>query len=175
MTERRGSGRLTPIRLSEYERGSRLRGGMSEDASTPWRSSRLVAGRSCSTRRRRAPLIRTTRGAHDCTCVHCRNFIAVRDSEYPRPFTELLARLGISTDKEAEIYEIGPGDNANTRLYGGWYHFVGQIERNPGVEIAIAPTAAGKSVWRVDFCVSRDLALESLASSCSFNWNSGHR
>lgn len=64
----------------------------------------------------RAAYQNSTRGAHDCTCVHCRNFIAVRDSEYPRPFTELLARLGISTDKEAEIYEIGPGDNA-TRAF----------------------------------------------------------
>jgi len=91
--------------------------------------------------------------------VHCRNFVAVRDSEYPQSFTKLLARLGIS-DKEAEISELGPGDDPNTRLYGGWYHFVGQIERNPGVEIAFPATAAGKSAWHVDFCVSQDLALK---------------
>ena len=34
-------------------------------------------------------------GAHGCECAYCRNFVAVRDREYPRGFLDLLSALGI--------------------------------------------------------------------------------
>jgi hypothetical protein len=64
--------------------------------------------------------------AEDCGCVGCRNLLAQRDEVYPSAFRELLQRLGIDPNKEAEAVADGPLDNG-LHHYGGWFFFVGEI------------------------------------------------
>src|SRR5262245_42240485 len=65
-------------------------------------------------------------GAEACGCEPCRNWVASRVQLIPSGFRDLLERLGIPSDRDAEVYH-------NARLesglhsYGGWYHFVGNI------------------------------------------------
>jgi hypothetical protein len=53
-----------------------------------------------------------------CGCLHCKNFVAVRDSAYPAEFLELLERLGIPVDRESEIYHCGEIE-PRLHFYGG--------------------------------------------------------
>jgi hypothetical protein len=61
-----------------------------------------------------------------CGCDPCRNWAATRERLLPKGFRELLGRLGIPFDHEAEVYH-------NCRLesgmhsYGAWYHFIGRV------------------------------------------------
>ena len=65
-------------------------------------------------------------GPETCGCGPCRNWAASRIRFLPEAFRELLSRLGIPFDREAEVYH-------NCRLesglhsYGAWYHFVGRV------------------------------------------------
>lgn len=67
----------------------------------------------------------TNGGAENCGCLHCRNFAAQRDRAYPMSFRRMLESLGISVEKEGEVYECGGDDSL--RLYGGWFYFAGQV------------------------------------------------
>lgn len=98
-------------------------------------------------------------GAHDCACWYCRNFIAVRDSRYSTQFVELLEKLGVALHKESEVCEMGPSTSPGTRLYGGWYHFVGEVVLDPGTETKLAK--ADETQWYVHFTQASDLAPES--------------
>jgi hypothetical protein len=69
--------------------------------------------------------LRTGR-TENCGCVGCRNLLAQRDEVYPSAFRELLQRLGIDPNKEAEAVADGPLDNG-LHHYGGWFFFVGEI------------------------------------------------
>lgn len=78
-----------------------------------------------------------------CRCVGCRNFLAQRETIYPRAFTELLDRLGIDPKKEAEAVLDGPLKNGLYH-YGGWFFFVGEMltggdtwEAVPGTQVKI--------------------------------------
>ena len=64
--------------------------------------------------------------AEACGCVGCRNLLAQRDEVYPTAFTELLQRLGIDPNKEAEVVADGPLENGSHH-YGGWFFFVGEM------------------------------------------------
>ena len=64
-------------------------------------------------------------GAAKCGCSHCRNFAAQRDKAYPTAFRQLLESLGITIEKEGEVYECGGDDSL--RLYGGWFYFAGVL------------------------------------------------
>lgn len=68
----------------------------------------------------------TDRGAHECTCAYCRNYIAIRDSQYPVAFRALLALFGIDIHKEVEVWQV-PAARAGMHFYAGWYHFIGTI------------------------------------------------
>jgi hypothetical protein len=76
-------------------------------------------------------------GADTCTCTWCRNFRVVRDRVFPAAFVELLESLGIDPRKDGEVYhnrEMEPGKHH----YGGWFHFVGSLEKTgdfPMVEV----------------------------------------
>jgi len=62
----------------------------------------------------------------ECGCEPCLNFIAARQQIYKPDVLELFRKLGISHDREVEIYHmarLGPGRH----LYGGWFHLVGSI------------------------------------------------
>ena len=65
-------------------------------------------------------------GAERCGCSYCRNFAAQRNLAYPEAFRTLLDQLGIYSRKEGEAYEMGPARDG-TRLYGGWFFFVGEL------------------------------------------------
>lgn len=65
-------------------------------------------------------------GPEICSCAYCLNFISIREKIYPPEFISLLKRLGINFDQEAEVYHINKIDE-NKHLYGGWFHFVGNI------------------------------------------------
>jgi len=64
--------------------------------------------------------------AEECQCVGCRNLMAQRDAVYPSAFRELLNRLGIDPNKEAEAVADGPLENG-LHHYGGWFFFVGEM------------------------------------------------
>lgn len=65
-------------------------------------------------------------GPETCGCNPCRNWAATRDHLLPEAFRNLLDRLGIPSNREAEVYH-------NCRLtsglhsYGAWYHFIGRV------------------------------------------------
>lgn len=61
-----------------------------------------------------------------CGCDPCLNFVAGREATYPPVFRRLLSDLGISFDREAEIYHNCRLENG-LHSYGGWFHFVGTI------------------------------------------------
>ena len=67
----------------------------------------------------------TQGGAEKCGCSHCRNFAAQRDKAYPASFRQLLESLGITIEKEGEVYECGRDDSSH--LYGGWFYFAGVV------------------------------------------------
>jgi hypothetical protein len=80
-----------------------------------------------------------------CACVHCRNFAAARNQVYPADVKRLFEVLGISMDREAEVYHthrIAPGRHH----YGGWFHFVGMIVRGSDAAKQIGTTSA----WSFD-------------------------
>ena len=96
----------------------------------------------------------SSRGAHDCSCAYCRNFIAVRDHVYPPSFLELLSQLGIDPHKEAEICDYAA--ESGGRLTGGWYHFIGRVLEDPGDQYAFDHD--GRQ-WSMFFSSERGLAF----------------
>jgi hypothetical protein len=64
-------------------------------------------------------------GAEECGCSYCRNFVEQRSIAYPEHFRSLLDQLGIDSNKEGEVYELGPSEGL--RLYGGWLFLAGEL------------------------------------------------
>lgn len=62
--------------------------------------------------------------AATCGCIPCKNFIANRALAYPTAMKDLLTALGISYEKEAEVYHICRQEDGK-HLYGSWFHFKG--------------------------------------------------
>lgn len=62
-----------------------------------------------------------------CGCNGCRNFIAARPQVFPAEFVVLLESLGIDPTKEGEVYAEGR-KSPGSHYYGGWFHFVGNLE-----------------------------------------------
>jgi hypothetical protein len=78
----------------------------------------------------RAQAARPAGSPESCDCLECRNFVAARPAVYPVEFTELLAVLGVPSDRESEIWhggEVAPGRH----FCGGWFHFVGEVTEGP--------------------------------------------
>ncbi len=65
-------------------------------------------------------------GANHCHCDYCKNFNENRDVLFPLNFRSILIQLGINPNKEVEAYHI-KSINQNEQLYGGWFHFVGNL------------------------------------------------
>ena len=66
-------------------------------------------------------------GSDTCSCIPCRNFVAVREKAYPPEFLTLLDSLGIESGKDGEVFhnaQLAPGRHC----YAGWFHFVGTLE-----------------------------------------------
>jgi hypothetical protein len=83
-------------------------------------------------------------GPEECGCDPCLNFAAARHQIYKPDVLALFQKLGISHDREVEIYRmacLGPGRH----LYGGWFHFVGSI-----VSGADAAKQIAENTWQSD-------------------------
>jgi hypothetical protein len=75
-----------------------------------------------------------------CGCDPCKNFVAQRQSIYPAAVTSLFDQLGIDPSREAEIYHNARMPSG-LHLYGGWFHFVGSIEKGGDAFVPVAPNA----------------------------------
>jgi hypothetical protein len=95
-------------------------------------------------------------GAEACGCGYCLNFIEARRQVYPAEMLDLFARLGIDYRKEVEVYQM-TRSASGLHLYGGWFHFVGQILKQP-----VAPEKLSGQ-FSVDFLMSNSLAAEAFA------------
>jgi hypothetical protein len=115
---------------------------------------KLICDPGCT----REAYFRSSRGAHDCPCTGCRNFLAVRDDFYPSSFLGLLNSLGINKHKEAEVHDLGP--KGELRIYGGWYHFIGRVVEDPSHPTVLIGEQPIHAAWEILFLQKRDLALE---------------
>jgi len=83
-------------------------------------------------------------GPEERGCTHCLNFAAQRSKVYPAIVLELFEKLGIQSNREAEIYHMARLETGN-HLYGGWFHFVGSILSGTDAAKQIA-----KNLWQPD-------------------------
>ncbi len=95
-----------------------------------------------ATRRAYAAIAKS--GAEQCGCEPCLNFIAARNQIYATDFMAMLAELGISADREVEVYHMGRLPSG-LHLYGGWFHFAGKI-----LSGADAAKQIRENVWQPD-------------------------
>jgi hypothetical protein len=80
----------------------------------------------------------------ECGCEPCQNFAASRGQIYTPNILALLRKLGISSNREAEIYHLARLASGR-HLYGGWFHFVGSIQSGSDATKQIAENA-----WQPD-------------------------
>ena len=83
-----------------------------------------------------------------CGCAPCRNFVEARSRIYSADVIKLFNSLGISYDREVEVYHthrLGPGSHH----YGGWFHFVGRIVSGSDAARQIAANAWGFDLEKV--------------------------
>jgi hypothetical protein len=73
-------------------------------------------------------------GPEACGCPYCRNFIAARETAYPEELKSLAKTVGVFPLTESEIWEHGATvpERPELRLYGGFFHFVGEIVHDAG-------------------------------------------
>jgi hypothetical protein len=90
-------------------------------------------------------------GPEGCGCTHCLNFAAQRSEIYPPAGFELLDRLGIPLNREAEIYHMARLESG-MHFYGGWFHFVGSI-----LSGADAAKQIGQNLWQPDLQAQSEL------------------
>ena len=98
-------------------------------------------------------------GPEECPCKPCLNFIATRGQVYPAEVLALFEKLGISSDREAEVYHMARLQSGK-HLYGGWFHFVGSI-----LSGADAAKPITKNLWQAD--------LEKVTEDFSLGFNLG--
>ncbi len=96
-------------------------------------------------------------GVETCSCSGCRNFLAQRQLVFPEEVINLFGQLGINYKRDAEIYHTARIESG-LHLYGGWFHFIGNILKQPDVPAKL------NGHFTVDFIVSRSLAAESFGN-----------
>jgi hypothetical protein len=89
-------------------------------------------------------------GPEECGCVPCLNFVALRAQVYPANVLDLFERLGISPNREVEIYHMARL-TSGSHLYGGWFHFVGSI-----LSGADAAKPVAENLWQPDLEATND-------------------
>ena len=67
---------------------------------------------------------------------------------------KLFAELGVDYQRDAEIYHQAKLETG-AHLYGGWFHFIGKIEKQP-----LGPAQIRKD-FTIDFILARHLAAPS--------------
>ena len=83
-------------------------------------------------------------GPEECGCEPCKNFGTARAQIYTLDVLALLEKLGISSNREVEVYHMGRLESGR-HLYGGWFHFAGSILAGSDAAKQIA-----KNVWKPD-------------------------
>ena len=83
-------------------------------------------------------------GPEECGCEPCLNFAAARAQIYPADVIALFEKLGISPNREVEIYHMARLASGK-HLYGGWFHFVGSI-----LSGADAAKQVAENLWQPD-------------------------
>ena len=91
-------------------------------------------------------------GVETCDCAGCRNFLAQRDSVFPAEILRLFAELGVDYRRDAEIYHTARLE-PDVHLYGGWFHFVGAIVKEP-----VGPATLAN--FTIDFVTNNALAAK---------------
>lgn len=92
-------------------------------------------------------------GLEGCSCSGCRNFLEQRKSMFPEEVVYLFDQLGINYKRDAEIYHTARLESG-LHLYGGWFHFVGSILKQPD-----GPAKVNER-FTIDFLVDRALAAK---------------
>jgi hypothetical protein len=105
---------------------------------------------------------RSGRGAHECQCLSCRNYVTIRDDFYPASFLQMLDEFGINKHKEAEVYEFAR--QGSGLQYGGWYHFIGRLREDPDRFLLFRGGHVESPVWQIYFHQPLALALETFGS-----------
>jgi len=77
-----------------------------------------------------------------CTCIPCKNYLAVREKYFPQQTSEVLQSFGIQYKKDIEVYHMGKVEGLH--LYGLWFYFVGEILKEPVYQNSVAFIAGGK-------------------------------
>lgn len=77
-------------------------------------------------------------GSQRCTCDPCRNFARVVLTGLPPAVIEFFSATGIDPQKDAEVYEMGPG-SGSSQLYSGEYCFWGNIEERGSGRLPSTP------------------------------------
>ena len=91
-------------------------------------------------------------GVETCDCTGCKNFLIQRDAVFPAEVLDLFNELGVDYKRDTEIYhtaQLQPG----LHLYGGWFHFVGTIIKEP-----LGPATLDN--FTIDFIPNNDLAAK---------------
>ena len=106
------------------------------------------------------------RGAHCCSCLYCKNFVAQRECELPEDIRSLFNLVGIDPLKDAEVWQAGPLEGGYT-VYGGWWHFIGEVVTEGETPIRLKPVATGLGRdWEFVFLdKTSDLKLSSLPTA----------
>ena len=92
-------------------------------------------------------------GVDTCDCSGCRNFLAQRESAFPKEVLTLFSQLGINYERDAEIYHVCRLDSG-MHSYGGWFHFMGSIAEQPNGPATISEH------FTIDFMVNNALAAK---------------
>ena len=108
----------------------------------------------------------TSRGALDCSCSYCRNWIAQRDKEYPTELRNFFELVGIDPHKEAEVWEAGPIEGGYFHN-GGWWHFIADVEVEGESNIRLNAESFGRArEWELLFLPNqKSLKLKTLPES----------
>jgi hypothetical protein len=83
-------------------------------------------------------------GPEECGCQPCLNFAANRAQIYPAQVLALFEKLGVSPNREIEVYHLTRLPSGR-HLYGGWFHFVGSI-----LSGADAAKQVAENLWQPD-------------------------
>ena len=83
---------------------------------------------SCDPEGTRAGYLKVdTRGADECGCLACQNFLAAWPQAHPDLMLNFLKAMGIDPHKEAEVIHYGEYGEDPT-FYGWWFHALGKVE-----------------------------------------------
>jgi len=88
-------------------------------------------------------------GADHCDCGDCKNFAAHKPVAYPRPFLEVLERLGIDPAREIEVCAV-PDEEGKGVKYYGWFYFVGTVESDPDAPSPWGEQITSDFVWYLE-------------------------